>query len=78
MNPDFFGKLVVLILASLLFVSGIALLGWLFSYQAVLYNENAFMIASPAGLLAIVGIILVSGFYFFRISVEMIKDYLRA
>jgi hypothetical protein len=77
MDPDLFGRVVLLIFAFLLFISGIALLGWMFSYQAVLYNGNAFNIASPAGLLAIVCIIAVSGFYFFRISVELMKDYMR-
>ena len=77
MDPDSFGKAVLLIFAFLLFISGIALLGWMFSYQAVLYNGNAFNFASPAGLLAIVLIIAVSGFYFFRISVELMKDFMR-
>ena len=77
MNPDFFGKIVLLIFATLMFVAGIGLLGWMFSYQAVLYNENAFNIASPAGLLIIVCIIAVSGFYFFRISIELVREYMR-
>ncbi len=71
------GKVFVLVFALLLFIAGIAMIGWMFSYQAVLYNGDAFNFANPAGLLVIVIIILVSGFYFFRISVELIMSYMR-
>ncbi|MFH1587921.1 MAG: hypothetical protein ABIA76_01120 [Candidatus Diapherotrites archaeon] len=60
-----------------IFISAIALLGWAIDFLNVSRLSNLFSIASPIGVIAILLMLVLGGFYLFKTGIEVTKGLMK-
>ncbi|MBI2598349.1 MAG: hypothetical protein HYW50_04085 [Candidatus Diapherotrites archaeon] len=50
------------------------LMNWLFSFSGSLFSSNIFQTSNPLGVLGIIAVLSIGGFYVFKIGFEVLKN----
>ena len=70
-------KFITTLAIALLVIAGsFILLGWFFSFSRVFFAQGLFSITNPIGIIGIILILVVGGFYLFKIGFSVMKNSL--
>ena len=68
-------KTILLFLVAMIVISfSFTLLSWLFNFGEVFFYEDLFSFTNPLGIIGIVLMLVVGGFYLFKIGFTVLKD----
>ncbi len=62
------------IIGLLVIASSFTLMGWFFSLNGALLSEEIFSKANPLGLITITAVLVIGGFYLFKIGFATMKN----
>ena len=69
-NPK---KILLFLIAMIVISFSFTLLSWLFNFSGVFFFEDLFSFTNPLGIVSIVLILVVGGFYLFKIGFSVLK-----